>query len=272
MADIRSSTAKPSGPSGAELVNRHPNLFYHTIAAICVILVVVEVAGLLKGDGIKIAILFGLAILALLAPNIESLKISKSGIVADLKKGIDENSSKIDDTKNATRESDTQLDQKITQIFEELRALRTMAPSKAADVESAEAGAERQEKPLDLRPISDVDDPQKGRFGKNEESNGKIISALVEASSIRSDWCQVSVKVTSLPGAPPLVGKVDFYLHDTFRPDHYAVQAINGEASLVLRAWGAFTIGAIADGGKTMLELDLAKSPNVIAPAEWRGR
>src|SRR5262245_53147766 len=132
MADVPTTSAKPVAQSSATFVNRYPNFFYHTIATICVILVVVEVVGFLKGDGVKIAILFGLAILALLAPNIESLKISKSGIVADLRKRIDENSNKIDDTKSATRESDAQLDQKITQIFEELRGLRTMALSMAS--------------------------------------------------------------------------------------------------------------------------------------------
>jgi hypothetical protein len=35
----------------------------------------------------------------------------------------------------------------------------------------------------------------------------------------------------------------------------------DGTAHLQLAAWGAFTIGVIADGGKTELELDLAEVP-----------
>jgi hypothetical protein len=244
-------------------------LFYHTIAAVCIILLVVEVAGYLQGDGLKMAILVGLAILALLAPNIESLTIGKSGIVAALKQGIDENSSKIDDTKSAAREIDTQLDQKITQIFEELKALR---PAAAAPGGRAEVGAAGSDRFLEHRPITHKDDPQKGRFGSIEEFNGRRIGAVVEASSVQSNWCKVSLTVTSLPGFPQLSGQVHFFLHNSFRPDYYVVQAINGEAPLLLRAWGAFTVGAVADDGQTVLELDLASSPNVVAPEEWRKR
>lgn len=268
MTDVSTNR---DGQSGLQSSSRYPNLFYHTIAIVCIILVIVEVAGLLKGDGVKIAILVGLAILALLAPNIESLTISKKGIVAALKKGIDENSSKIDDTKTAAREIDAQLDQKITQIYEEVRRLRMMGPLTAAAGDSADTGAERHEKVLNLPLVSDSKDPQKGRFCGKAERNGRKISAVVEASSIKSDWCQVGLKVTSLSGFPPLVGNVEFYLHDTFRPDHYVVPVINGEAPLVLRAWGAFTVGAIADDGKTMLELDLA-SDEVSASADWKSR
>jgi hypothetical protein len=105
-----------------------------------------------------------------------------------------------------------------------------------------------------------------------EQHNGRKIAAVIDASTVKSDWLNVSVSVTSLPGVPTLSGKVDFYLHDTFRPDHYCVQAIKGEATLILRAWGAFTVGAIADDGRTKLELDLATSPNVAAPQDWRNR
>jgi prokaryotic YEATS domain len=273
MTHLPHNGTTPAGPAGSQWPNRYPNIFYHTIAVICVILVVVEVAGYLKGDGVKIAILVGLAILALLAPNIESLKIGKSGIVAALKRGIDENSSKIDDTKSAAREIDVQLDQKITQIFEELRELRTSAGPIAAAVDGgANGGAAQRDEALKLPAITDEKDPQKGRFGRQEQRNGRKISALVEVSSIQSGWGKVSLKVTSLPGSPELAGKVDFYLHDTFRPDHYVVQVINGEATLVLRAWGAFTVGAVADAGATPLELDLATSPNVVAPEDWRTR
>jgi hypothetical protein len=261
---------RAAGSPSTQRVNRFPNIFYHTIAVVCVILVAVEVVGYLKGDGVKIAILIGLAILALLAPNIESLTIGKSGIVAALKKGIDENSSKIDDTKSAAREIDAQLDQKITQIFEELRALK--GATLAAPVEGAESAAAGLDQLLEQRPVTNEDDPQKGRFGGNEQFNGRRISAVVEASSVQSGWCKVDIKVTSLPGFPPLAGKVHFFLHDTFRPDHYVVPVISGEASLVLRAWGAFTVGAVADDGQTMLELDLASSPNVDTSEDWRKR
>jgi hypothetical protein len=264
----RAPSERAAGPSSAQLTNRFPNIFYHTIAVVCIILLVVEVAGYLHGDGLKMAILVGLAILALLAPNIESLTIGKSGIVAALKQGIADNSSKIDDTKSAAREIDVLLDQKITQIFEELRALRSTVAAPVGRADGLSVGPDWL---LKDRPITDKEDPQKGRFGGREEFNGRRISAVVEASAVQSDWCKVSLTVTALPGFPRLSGQVHFFLHDTFQPNHYAVQVINGEAPLVLRAWGAFTVGAVADDGQTPLELDLA-SPHVIAPEDWRNR
>jgi hypothetical protein len=43
-----------------------------------------------------------------------------------------------------------------------------------------------------------------------------------------------------------------------------------GVAELSIDAWGAFTVGAVADGGLTRLELDLAEHPDF--PAEFRAR
>jgi hypothetical protein len=37
-------------------------------------------------------------------------------------------------------------------------------------------------------------------------------------------------------------------------------------------AYGAFTVGAVADEGNTMLELDVADESKVVASADWRAR
>jgi hypothetical protein len=255
--------------NGVRFADRYPNVLYYLIAAICVALLIVEVTGMRTLNGVTIAVLVGLTLLALLAPNIESLTIGKDGVVAALKKGIAENSNKIDATKTAAREIDTQLDQKITQIFEELKALRLgtapRAPPSVTEITRDPA------KPK-IKPITDENDPQRGRFGGKEESNGRLLSAMVEPSTVNPKWCKVEFKVARVGNASPLTGNVEFYLHDTFRPDHYTVPVLKGEATLSLRAVGAFTAGAVADDGHTLLELDLEKSENVVAPADWRAR
>ena len=52
--------------------------------------------------------------------------------------------------------------------------------------------------------------------------------------------------------------EVVFFLHPIFTPASQTVMPVNGEAKLTLHAWGAFTVGALADGGRVRLELDLA--------------
>jgi hypothetical protein len=79
--------------------------------------------------------------------------------------------------------------------------------------------------------------------------------------STNSGYYRVYLKLRSLDAeADPLKGSVQFFLHDTFTNSKPVVAVgPNGVAELVLDAWGAFTVGAIADSGLTRLELDLAE-------------
>jgi hypothetical protein len=253
-----------------------PNVVYNTIAAVCVLLAFVEVIGFLKGDGIKIAILVGLAMLALLMPRVESLAFTKDGVVAAIRGDIRENANKIEHTKKISSENDEQISQNIAQILVELRELRQLRGPLSAALEGTGLGGEvanlRGDR-FELPSVTHTDDPQKSRFGGKEENKGRRLTADVEASSVKSEWCKVALKVSSAASWPPLKGEIHFFLHDTFSPDRYTIPvAKNGEATLVVRAVGAFTVGAIADNGDTLLELDLATSPNVSAPEDWRSR
>jgi hypothetical protein len=253
-----------------------PNAFYNTIAVVCVLLLFVEVIGFLKGDGVKIAILVGLAMLALLLPRVESFAFTKDGLVAAIRGDIRDNANEIENAKKISRENDEQISQNIAQILVELRELRQLRSPPSAALESAELGREAASLTGDRFKLPDpthAGDPQKTRFGGKEENKGRRLTADVEASSVKSEWCKVTLKVSSAVGWPPLKGEIHFFLHDTFSPDRYTIPvAKNGEATLVVRAVGAFTVGAIADNGETFLELDLATSPNVDAPEDWRSR
>lgn len=238
------------------------------IAIVSVLLVIGEVVGVGPGDHVKIATFLAIAILALLAPKIASFSVGKDGITANLEKKIDETSEKIDKTKGATIELDKQLDQKLLQILDEIKELReTLQQLKPATTVSKVAADA-----FKLNAVTVENDPQKNRFGGLEHNAGLVITADVAPSDIGDDWQKVTIFVRSTDASKQLTGDVEFFLHDTFRPDHYKIPAIQGEAKLVLKAWGAFTVGALAGPQKTALELDLATSKNVKAPKAWRER
>lgn len=101
----------------------------------------------------------------------------------------------------------------------------------------------------------DPEDKQKGRWGGEAEYNDRALTAAV--SEISSNFFAISLNVQSTTDEP-LTGDVTFHLHQTFAPDVRTVQAVRGHATLQLVGWGAFTVGAVADNGRTTLELDLA--------------
>jgi hypothetical protein len=65
-----------------------------------------------------------------------------------------------------------------------------------------------------------------------------------------------------------LTGRVDFYLHNTFPQPKLSVEAEDNVAKFQIGAYGAFTVGALADDGRTCLELDLVGDPDF--PLEFR--
>jgi hypothetical protein len=66
----------------------------------------------------------------------------------------------------------------------------------------------------------------------------------------------------------PLTGEVQFHLHQSFPNQVLSRRVRNGFATCQLSAYGAFTVGAVADQGRTQLELDLALDESF--PAEFR--
>ena len=113
--------------------------------------------------------------------------------------------------------------------------------------------------------VTHADDPQKGQWGGKTTRNGRTISADVRP--ISDDWFDITVQVQ---GQPPLTEAVTFYLHPSFVPGVQTVPPVDGVAVLRLQGWGAFTIGAVADSGRTILEIDLAEVSS--APTKFRER
>jgi hypothetical protein len=117
-------------------------------------------------------------------------------------------------------------------------------------------------------------DPQKQRFGEMEEANGRRLEAKVDKSAMGDKWRKVTLNAIVVDGRPFDGKYVYFFLHDTFQPHEYKVKvdAAHGRASLEILAYGAFTAGAVADRGRTHLELDLATSSQISADEDWRKR
>lgn len=108
------------------------------------------------------------------------------------------------------------------------------------------------------------DDPWKGAFGGKSEDNGRRLEATIAPMASRDGVCRVELRVLSVAPGKPLSGEVTFFLHPTFKNDQVVVKVDEERhiAKLTLAAWGAFTVGALADNGYTKLELDLADDPN----------
>ena len=122
------------------------------------------------------------------------------------------------------------------------------------------------------RVTTHADDPQKGKWGGKPERNGRLLSAqVVPLNEDSDDWFRIQLDVRQTdPATPALAGEVRFHLHDSFDEDDVRVKVKGGVASLQLVAFGAFTVGVEADGGKTELELDLAELAG--APKAFRSR
>lgn len=128
-----------------------------------------------------------------------------------------------------------------------------------------------------LLEVADVEaensqDPWKGRFGGKNSDNDRQLQAEVKPIPGSQGLYAIRLKVSSLhPDPNPLKGAVQFFLHPTFNNEKPVVTVgPNGVAELNLKAWGAFTVGAIADDGQTKLELDLSELET--APSEFRSR
>ena len=125
-----------------------------------------------------------------------------------------------------------------------------------------------------LPPVTVKNDPQKNRFGGKSVNRDRALKATVTPSGT-PDFYDVTIWVESIaPETNPLNSDVVFYLHDSFSPSVYTIsppefrdgKAIDDE----IVAYGAFTVGAITDNGRTLLELDLSEVKG--GPKEFKDR
>ena len=119
------------------------------------------------------------------------------------------------------------------------------------------------------RPLK-PDDWAKGMFGGKPAVSNAFGSRRLSATVTKSAAGLYDVHLTILAEPVPATEAI-FFLHNTFRNTTPAVAFDQfGTATLVVSAWGAFTVGALLDDGTTELELDLAELPD--APRAFRSR
>jgi hypothetical protein len=189
-----------------------------------------------------------------LKEKIATLTKEKEEVTVEKNKAVEEKE-KVEKEKDLIEQSKDKVMNQIrlaaekveNKAFEKIRSLRK--PTENA-------------KPLPvIKPATVIDDPQKGRFGGKSEDNGRRLRATVKDTG--SDWFNITLWVESTNPKKPLESSVIFYLHDTFQPSVLTIdpdEFVDGKAmENDIVAYGAFTVGAVTDGGYTLLELDLAE-------------
>ncbi len=182
-----------------------------------------------------------------------------------------------DQSEAARRQSFVELQQQagsvssqLEELSSEVANLRRPPKEKAGvDVAGSKSDVTLRELRERLPAVAVPDDPQKGRFGGKSADAGRRLSATITPSPIDSRWMTVIITVESIDSRPLAGGFVFFFLHDSFEPDAYRIKVRKDRmrASLEVTSFGAFTIGAVADEGKTWLELDLSTIKS--APKWW---
>lgn len=216
-------------------------------------------------DQTTLLYLAGAGILLLL-PRIEAVDFGKFSVKL---REIAEKAAKMEDKALQMESMALALERSLEQVRRATQAAQDAAVHHLGP--KVEAPAPADQRVVEVHPGGVPDDPWKGVFGGKAQVAGRRLSAEIESLADEPDYFLVTLTVESTPGAPALGKYVQFFLHDTFGNDRPVVQVSpDHRAYLHLKVWGAFTVGVIADGGSTMLELDLAEVEG--APREFRER
>ncbi len=112
------------------------------------------------------------------------------------------------------------------------------------------------------------EDPWKGRFGQKSQTNGRILEGYLTHIDEQPILAVITLTVKSTDATKPLTGLVQLFLHPSFKNFSPEIPVQKGSATLRIVSTGAFTVGAICDGGLTKLELNLAELPEAWEP--WK--
>lgn len=197
------------------------------------------VTNIMDGDKAKPFVLLGFCLVA---------AISSTAFIRTLSDRVLAEAKRATKTAREARADVKQVDRKV-EVIEELGHLPGSTKSLATPPSEATQGDEAWNT-----------DPNKGKFGGAPKANGRVLEATITpAAGPNSAACNVLLRVRSTDPAKPLTGDVTFHLHPTFgRWARYVVPSKGGIAGDSITSWGVFTVGAVADGGSTKLELNLA--------------
>lgn len=191
---------------------------------------------------------------------------------------------KIDTLKKETEATKQELDKTKQDVEKATKASQSaknvaLAATDAARLQTFDLlkAASPSAKPAALKLTADEyqaalneEDPWKGKFGKTSEQNCRKLDAKLDPIEGQPGLAVITMCVASTDSAKPLTGAVQFFLHPTYKNYMPEISVENGKATLRLISYGAFTVGALCDGGATTLELDLSQIPGAWEP--WKSR
>lgn len=191
---------------------------------------------------------------------------------------------KIDTLKKETEANKQELDKTKLDVEKATKASQSaknvaLAATDAARLQTFDLlkAASPSAKPAALKLTADEyqaalneEDPWKGKFGKASEQNSRKLDAKLDPIEGQPGLAVITMCVASTDSAKPLTGAVQFFLHPTYKNYMPEISVENGKATLRLISYGAFTVGALCDGGATTLELDLSQIPGAWEP--WKSR
>lgn len=198
---------------------------------------------------------------------ITKLSFNKEGFEAEMQQKVNAALEKAD---AAVQKADV-LNKVVTQEYGAPKnASSAPAVSRLKETKGDIVAGEGWADPKRKRDQAPENDPQKGQWGGKPERNDRLLDADYQDTG--DGWVNLTLRVSSIdPVNKPLLNKVRFHLHDTFRRSVLTVRPKDNVAELKRYASGAFTVGAeVENEPETYLELDLAKDRD--APAEFRLR
>jgi hypothetical protein len=201
-------------------------------------------------------VLFAIGVIPWFSSFTQSFKLGKDGFEAvfrELEKAKQElkEDVKMEAEKNA---------EKINELKESNAVTQSITAFGAGGRKSVDSIKDYKTK--DLAEALDQTDPQRGKWGGNplDDKTHRKLSAKVEDIPNDNYFRRVILRVESTdPASFPLNNIVTFHLHPTFAKPEIEVKPIHNVAEINVIAYGAFTVGAVTDGGKTKLEFDIAK-------------
>lgn len=216
--------------------------------------------------------ILGTGIALLVWPSVSSLKVANWLEISRLRNDVGRIKNEVEATAALAMEAKAEAVSHSAIVPLGVRLPELGGLQKTMHTGDAEKASQTKEVPASSTEPA-TEDPNKGAFEGQFLSNNRRLSATVTASS-DPDWFMIELQVKSTSAANPLQKMVQFHLHPTFKPnDIVGVMPIEGVARLRIWAWGAFTVGAVCDGGATRLELDLSDESAVPgAPDKFRGR
>jgi hypothetical protein len=109
-------------------------------------------------------------------------------------------------------------------------------------------------------PVTEPDDPHKGRFGMKDSVGGFTLAAEF-AGDENAKVVPITLSVSGESGFESYDDVAEFFLHPTFQPDRLRAAFHGRSAEVRVVSLGGFTVGVWLPARGIELELDLAKVP-----------